>query len=162
MIPVPLTPFATLSRLAVSLFAICCLAHAAFAHNAPGSSLLLDFHSDRLGAELRLPLSELEIAFREPLEVMLAIDAPGRRGDTTLTPIKLEVGELVTRATPLPFVNPKLTHMSSSRMAGVNVFLNVISRFCAVELTCAIEAPNILFAVPVDWYEAVKEAGGES
>jgi hypothetical protein len=72
MTPVPLTPFATLSRLAVSLFAICCLARAAFAHNAPGSSLLLDFHSDRLGAELRLPLSELEIAFREPLEAQPA------------------------------------------------------------------------------------------
>lgn len=37
------------------------------AHNAPGSALLLDFHSDQLAAELRLPLSELELAFRAPL-----------------------------------------------------------------------------------------------
>lgn len=37
------------------------------AHNAPGSAVLLDFFSDRVGAELRLPLSELEFAFRAPL-----------------------------------------------------------------------------------------------
>lgn len=37
------------------------------AHNAPGSALLLDFASDHVDAELRLPLSELEFAFRQPL-----------------------------------------------------------------------------------------------
>src|SRR5207249_2288933 len=39
----------------------------AFAHNAPGSAVFLDFYSDRVGAELRLPLSELEYGFRQPL-----------------------------------------------------------------------------------------------
>ncbi len=37
------------------------------AHNAPGAAVLLDFKTDRLAAELRLPLSELELAFRAPL-----------------------------------------------------------------------------------------------
>ncbi len=38
------------------------------AHNAPGSALLLDFHTSEIGAELRLPLSELEISFKEALQ----------------------------------------------------------------------------------------------
>lgn len=50
------------------LAALLCAA-SAFAHNAPGSAVLLDFHADRVDAELRLPLSELELSFREPLEV---------------------------------------------------------------------------------------------
>src|SRR5437762_3284484 len=38
------------------------------AHNAPGSALLLDFHTDQIDAELRLPISELELSFKEPLQ----------------------------------------------------------------------------------------------
>lgn len=41
----------------------------ASAHNAPGSALLLDFHREIVAAELRLPLSELEIGFGQKLEV---------------------------------------------------------------------------------------------
>lgn len=37
------------------------------AHSAPGSAVLLDLHSDRIDAELRLPLAELELAFGQPL-----------------------------------------------------------------------------------------------
>ena len=51
------------------LFALLGLLPSAFAYNAPGSAVLLDFHADRVAAELRLPLSELELSFREPLEV---------------------------------------------------------------------------------------------
>jgi hypothetical protein len=38
------------------------------AHNAPGSAVLLDVQSDSVQAELRLPLSELELAFHHSLE----------------------------------------------------------------------------------------------
>lgn len=37
------------------------------AHSAPGSALLLDFQTSRVDAELRLPLSELELAFGQPI-----------------------------------------------------------------------------------------------
>lgn len=38
------------------------------AHSAPGSAVLLDFRADRIDAELRLPLSELQFGFKQPLE----------------------------------------------------------------------------------------------
>lgn len=37
------------------------------AHNAPGSTVMIDFHRDGVAAELTLPLEELETAFKEPL-----------------------------------------------------------------------------------------------
>lgn len=46
------------------------------AHSAPGSALLLDFQGAELGAELRLPLSELEVAFRHPLSAEPAAVLP--------------------------------------------------------------------------------------
>ncbi len=54
----------------------------AFAHNAPGSSVALDFFRDHVRAELRLPLSELELSFRQTL---LSTDAaPGAHPTGTL------------------------------------------------------------------------------
>jgi hypothetical protein len=43
------------------------LAPAVQAHNVPGSALMLDIGEAQIDAELRLPLSELEIAFGQPL-----------------------------------------------------------------------------------------------
>ncbi|MEY4488652.1 MAG: hypothetical protein RIQ79_1160, partial [Verrucomicrobiota bacterium] len=37
------------------------------AHNMPGSGVALEFHPDGVGAELVLPLMELELAFKQPL-----------------------------------------------------------------------------------------------
>jgi len=42
-------------------------AFAAFAHTAPGSAVLLDFHRDSVLAELILPLEELQFGFKQPL-----------------------------------------------------------------------------------------------
>jgi len=39
----------------------------AFAHSAPGSTVLLDFHRDGVMAELSLPLEELQVSFKQPL-----------------------------------------------------------------------------------------------
>lgn len=39
----------------------------AFGHNAPGSTVLLDFHRDGVLAELTLPLEELQVSFKQPL-----------------------------------------------------------------------------------------------
>ena len=50
-----------------SCLAVLLTAQSAGAHSAPGSAVMLDFHADRVDAELRLPLSELELSFREPL-----------------------------------------------------------------------------------------------
>ncbi len=38
-----------------------------FAHNSPSSAVMLDFYRDRVGAELTLPLAELELSFKQPL-----------------------------------------------------------------------------------------------
>lgn len=46
------------------------------AHNAPGSAVLLDFRSDSIGAELRLPISELQHGFHQNLEADPATVAP--------------------------------------------------------------------------------------
>ncbi len=62
------------------------------AHNAPGSSVFLDFFRDHLRAELRLPLSELELSFRQPLlSTARAPDAhPGVTPDSPpLTPVEI-------------------------------------------------------------------------
>ncbi|TAK94545.1 MAG: hypothetical protein EPO07_16550 [Verrucomicrobia bacterium] len=37
------------------------------AHNSPSSAVLLDFYRDRVGAELTLPLAELELSFKQSL-----------------------------------------------------------------------------------------------
>ena len=42
------------------------------AHNMPSSAVYLDFYRDGVGAELTLPLAELELGFKQPL-----ISAPG-------------------------------------------------------------------------------------
>jgi hypothetical protein len=42
-------------------------APAVFAHTAPGSAVLLDFHRDGVMAELILPLEELQFGFKQPL-----------------------------------------------------------------------------------------------
>lgn len=47
--------------------AFLCLGTAALAHNAPTSAVMLDFHRDGVAAELTLPLSELELSFKQPL-----------------------------------------------------------------------------------------------
>jgi hypothetical protein len=56
-----------LPRLVLTLFAALLGGTSAQAHNAPGSSVALDFFQDHVRAELRLPLSELELSFRQPL-----------------------------------------------------------------------------------------------
>lgn len=37
------------------------------AHNSPSSAVMLDFYRDHVGAELTLPLAELELSFKQPL-----------------------------------------------------------------------------------------------
>lgn len=61
--------------LLLGLFALAGAARLA-AHSAPGSALLLDFRGAEVGAELRLPLSELAIAFRQPLDAAPAAVLP--------------------------------------------------------------------------------------
>lgn len=61
-----------------------------------------------LAAPLLAMLRGDQRAFAEPAEAMLAVDAAGRRDATTLLPVHLESGELVTRATPLPFDGPAM------------------------------------------------------
>lgn len=58
------------------------------AHNAPGSAVALDFHPDRIEAELTLPLVELELAFHQPLTVDPALAVP--RHETALRAYLLE------------------------------------------------------------------------
>lgn len=57
--------FAGIMRLALSWMLLS--APAAFAHSAPGSLVLLDFHRDGVMAELTLPLEELQLSFKQPL-----------------------------------------------------------------------------------------------
>lgn len=53
------------------------------AHNAPGSSVYLDFYRDHVRAELRIPLSELELSFGQ---LLLTDSATGHPGTTSLVP----------------------------------------------------------------------------
>lgn len=74
------------------LFALLCALFSAAigrAHNAPGSSVALDFFRDHVRAELRLPLSELELSFRQPLLTRPAL--PGQ------APTAASAAEIVAR-----------------------------------------------------------------
>ena len=62
------TGFSKKRFLSLGLFVVALLsANSARAHSAPGSAVALDFRSSSIDAELRLPLSELEISFGAPL-----------------------------------------------------------------------------------------------
>ena len=65
------------------------------AHNAPGSSVFLDFFRDHLSVELRLPLSELELSFRQPL--LSATRAPGAHPAVTSDSSPLAPAEIRAR-----------------------------------------------------------------
>ncbi|MFT4102556.1 MAG: HupE/UreJ family protein [Burkholderiaceae bacterium] len=51
----------------LALYALVFAAACALAHSAPGALLLLDARPDRITADIRIPLSELELAFGQPL-----------------------------------------------------------------------------------------------
>jgi hypothetical protein len=64
------------------------------AHNSPSSSVMLDFYRDHVGAELTLPLAELELSFKQPL-----LTSPGAAFAKNETALKNYVAEHINPET---------------------------------------------------------------
>jgi hypothetical protein len=54
-------------ELCFTTFLVWLFAFPVFAHNSPSTAVMLDFYRDHVGAELTLPLAELELSFKQPL-----------------------------------------------------------------------------------------------